>query len=63
MQETRFNGVVLEHWWQVFQGYSKWLSPSYFTTEGVLGYSDADFLFALPYEYCIFDWIYLHLYK
>jgi hypothetical protein len=49
--DARFNGVVLEHWWQVFQGYSNWLSPSYFyPTRGVLGYSDADFLFALPYS-------------
>ncbi|MFT4576001.1 MAG: hypothetical protein ACI9SI_000917 [Polaribacter sp.] len=49
--DARFNGVVLEHWWQVFQGYSNWLSPSYFyPTKGVLGYSDADFLFALPYS-------------
>jgi hypothetical protein len=49
--DARFNGVILEHWWQVFQGHSNWLSPSYFyPTKGVLGYSDADFLFALPYS-------------
>jgi hypothetical protein len=49
--DARFNGVILEHWWQVFQGYSKWLSPNfYYPAEGVLGYSDADFLFALPYS-------------
>ena len=49
--DARFNLVILEHWWQVFQGSSTWLSPIFFhPTQGVLGYSDVGFLFALPYS-------------
>ncbi|MEI7817353.1 MAG: hypothetical protein WCI45_09205, partial [Desulfuromonadales bacterium] len=36
--------------WQVFQGAASWLSPPFFfPAQGVLGYSDAGFLNALPY--------------
>jgi hypothetical protein len=48
--DARFNGVILEHWWQVFQGIAPWLSPPFFfPVQGVLGYSDAGFLNALAY--------------
>jgi hypothetical protein len=48
--DSRFNGVILEHWWQVLQGTAQWLSPSFFyPAQGILGYSDAGFLNALPY--------------
>ena len=48
--DARFNGVILEHWWQVLQGTARWLSPTFFfPVKGVLGYSDAGFLNALPY--------------
>ena len=48
--DARFNGVVLEHWWQVFHGVAQWLSPTFFfPVQGVLGYSEAGFLNALPY--------------
>jgi hypothetical protein len=48
--DARFNGVILEHWWQVLQGTAQWLSPTFFfPVQGVLGYSDAGFLNALPY--------------
>jgi hypothetical protein len=40
------------------------VSGYFYPIEGVLGYSDADFLFALPYSgYDILDWIFLHLTK
>jgi hypothetical protein len=42
--------VILEHWWQVFRGTASWLSPPFFyPAQGVLGYSEGAFLFALPY--------------
>ena len=48
--DARLNGVILEHWWQVLQGAVPWLSPTFFfPVQGVLGYSDALFLNALPY--------------
>jgi len=48
--DARFNGVILEHWWQVLQGKAQWLSPTFFSpVQGVLGYSEAGFLNALPY--------------
>jgi len=48
--DARLNGVILEHWWQVLQGTAHWLSPPFFfPVQGVLGYSDAGFLNALPY--------------
>jgi hypothetical protein len=48
--DSRFNGVILEHWWQVLHGTGQWLSPPFFfPATGVLGYSDAGFLNALPY--------------
>lgn len=48
--DARLIGVILEHWWQVFRGAAPWLSPSFFfPVQGVLGYSEAGFLFALPY--------------
>jgi hypothetical protein len=48
--DARLNGVILEHWWQVLQGTAPWLSPTFFfPVQGVLGYSDAGFLNALPY--------------
>ena len=49
--DARLIGVILEHWWQVFRGAAKWLSPPFFfPVQGVLGYGDALFLFALPYS-------------
>lgn len=48
--DARFNGVILEHWWQVLQGTATWLSPTFFyPVQGVLGYSDAGFLNAFFY--------------
>ncbi|MEI6610932.1 MAG: hypothetical protein WCO53_14490 [Deltaproteobacteria bacterium] len=48
--DARLNGVILEHWWQLLQGAAHWLSPPFFfPVRGVLGYSDAGFLNALPY--------------
>lgn len=48
--DARFNGVILEHWWQVLQGKAAWLSPTFFyPVQGVLGYSDAGFLNVFPY--------------
>jgi tetratricopeptide (TPR) repeat protein len=48
--DARFNGVILEHWWQVLQGTAHWLSPPFFfPVMGVLGWSDVGFLNALPY--------------
>ncbi len=48
--DARFNGVILEHWWQVLQGTARWLSPGFFfPVQGVLGYGDAGFLNAVPY--------------
>lgn len=48
--DARFNGVILEHWWQVLQGNAQWLSPTFFSpVQGVLGYGDAGFLNAFPY--------------
>lgn len=45
-----FNGVILEHWWQVVHGNAQWLSPNFFfPTQGTLGYSDVGFLNAIPY--------------
>jgi hypothetical protein len=49
--DARFNGLILEHWWQVFQGTAPWLSPLFFfPAQGVLGFSDAGFLYAIPYS-------------
>lgn len=48
--DSRFNGVILEHWWQVLHGNAHWLSPTFFyPVQRVLGYSDAGALYALPY--------------
>ena len=48
--DTRFIGVILEHWWQVFRGTAVWRSPPFFyPVQGALGYSESGFLFALPY--------------
>ncbi len=53
--DARLNGVILEHWWQVLNGSAKWLSPGFFyPAQGVLGYSDAGFLNALPYVFLRF---------
>ncbi len=48
--DARFYGVIQEHWWQFINGNVQWLSPAFFfPTQGVLGYSVAGFLTALPY--------------
>jgi len=53
--DARFTGVIMEHWWQVLQGTAQWLSPTFFfPVQGVLGYSDAGFLNALPYVFLRF---------
>ena len=53
--DARLNMVILEHWWQVLQGTARWLSPPFlFPVQGVLGYSDAGFLNALPYSFLRF---------
>lgn len=53
--DARFTGVIMEHWWQVFQGTAEWLSPTFFfPVSGVIGYSDALFLNALPYVFLRF---------
>jgi hypothetical protein len=53
IHDGRFCGVILEHWWQAFQGSVHWMSPIFFfPVQGVLGYSDSLFLYMAPY--CIF---------
>ncbi len=42
--------TLLEHWYHWWQGLSSWASPPFFwPVDGVLGYTDAYFLFAIPY--------------
>jgi len=48
--DTKFNMVILEHWFRVARGLDGWRSPNfYFPVTGVLGYSDGLMLLALPY--------------
>jgi hypothetical protein len=48
--DARFNGVILEHWFQVIRGDATWHSPSfYYPAKGVLGYSDGLILYAPIY--------------
>jgi hypothetical protein len=48
--DARFNGVILEHWFQVIRGGATWDSPSfYYPAKGVLGYSDGLILYAPIY--------------
>ncbi len=49
--DARFNLFVLEHWFRSLQGQNLLLSPPmFYPVQGTLGYSDAMFLFALPYS-------------
>ncbi len=49
--DTRFLIYICEHWHKVFQGTAPWLSPAFFyPIKGVLGYSDALFLYAVPFS-------------
>lgn len=44
--DWRFNGAVAEHWFAVLTGREQWRDPIYyFPVKGMLGYSDALFLF------------------
>jgi hypothetical protein len=62
--DARFNGVVLSIGGKCFKATQNGCLWLLLSIEGVLGYSDADFLFALPYSGLRFlDWIFLHLYK
>ncbi|MEI6412665.1 MAG: hypothetical protein WCP34_00195 [Pseudomonadota bacterium] len=48
--DTRFNMVILEHWFRVAQGLDSGTSPNFFfPAPGTLGYSDALILLAIPY--------------
>ena len=48
--DDRFIIAILEHWRAVAQGQASFRSPNFFWPEqGVLGYSEALFLFSLPY--------------
>ena len=48
--DTKFNLVILEHWFRVVEGLEDWRSPNFFyPKEGTLGYSDGLALLALPY--------------
>ncbi|TNE52574.1 MAG: hypothetical protein EP343_00135 [Deltaproteobacteria bacterium] len=48
--DSRFNLFVLEHWFRSLQGQNHLLSPPmFYPVQGTLGYSDAMFLFSLPY--------------
>ncbi|MDX1595111.1 MAG: hypothetical protein R3298_12750, partial [Gammaproteobacteria bacterium] len=50
--DARFVMAILEHWFQVFQGQAAWRDPAFFhPVRGVLGYSDALFLFSPPYAF------------
>jgi hypothetical protein len=44
--DWRFNGTLAEHWFSVLKGQAEWRSPAmYYPLKGMLGYSDALFLF------------------
>jgi hypothetical protein len=48
--DTRLQIAILEHWLNVFRGHDQFASPPFFAPEPhALGYSDAMFLFSLPY--------------
>lgn len=48
--DFRFVNLMLEHWYRVVTGQAPWRDPNYFYPQpGVLGYSDALFLHAVPY--------------
>jgi CHRD domain len=48
--DPRFNGSILEHWFQVFRGRQSWHSPGfYYPTPGVLGFSDGLVLYTPIY--------------
>ena len=48
--DTKFNLVILEHWFRVAQGLEGWRSPNFFfPKEETLGYSDGLVLLAPPY--------------
>ena len=44
--DWRYNNVIAEHWFSVLKGEARWRSPIFFyPAKGMLGYSDAIFLF------------------
>lgn len=54
LADWRFNGVIAEHWFAVLTGREQWRDMIFFfPVKGILGYSDALFLFApfyLPFR-------------
>src|SRR5437867_2858617 len=49
--DAKFLLYICEHWYQVFTGRADWLSPGIFYPQaGVLGFSDALFLFGAAYS-------------
>jgi len=48
--DARFNNLVLEHWFKVFQGREAFFDlPIFYPVKGTLGYSDTLLLLSLPY--------------
>jgi hypothetical protein len=44
--DWRYNNIIAEHWFSVLKGEARWRSPIFFyPAKGMLGYSDAIFLF------------------
>jgi hypothetical protein len=49
--DSRLITILLEHWYQVFQGTNEWLSPPmFYPVKGVLGYADLLLGYAIPYS-------------
>ena len=59
--DARFLIYTCEHWHKVFQGTAAWLSPPiFYPIQGVLGYSDALFIYAVPFSF--FRYLQLDIY-
>ncbi len=60
MGDNRLYVTILEHWWAVLHDRATFTNPNFFWPEShVLGYSDAVFLYAIPYvllRYLGFDY-------
>lgn len=51
LADGRFLLVILEHWFHVFSGQGNWLNlPFFYPLNNNLGYSDAMFLYSIPYS-------------